>query len=494
MSSHRKGEPWTEEQITDELAEITKKFGKFPSTLDLKRMRRVDLESAIYHSDWDLNYFRRKLGLPEFFIKQWTEEEIIQILKKVVEETGRFPGQKELKKMNMPGLMSNMRRIGSIGDWERKLGLEPRFKPQGYWQDWENIKKELEPLIINGKFPNSNMISNYSIQLGVSICGFGGINKVAQRMGYDPPCYLITTDGHYVNSSYEYLVDEFLYSRGIPHDVNGVIDKNASRRYRYDFKVEDFFVEVWGLHEEKLHYNKINAAYKKTRLKKEEFYRINNFKLISIESDVFKNKLDIVEETLSKIFQNHGFDVSLKEATFSIHNSYKHSHYWSEEKIIEELHEYLKNNTNFPTRNQLKKVKPGLIGAIDRHGGFPYFREKMNFKILKHREGFWTQDEVAKQLKEVIEKLGYFPTAKELIKIKRGDLVFGINHTGGIVYYKKILGYDSWTEEEIINKFRDIADKIDGNPTYIKVRELDRSLADVILRRKIGFRNMLAKI
>ena len=63
-------------------------------------------------------------------------------------------------------------------------------------------------------------------------------------MGYSRSYCYITRDGHHTHSYNEYVFDEFLFSRGIEHEVDGRI--HPDYRYRYDFKVGEIYFEIWG--------------------------------------------------------------------------------------------------------------------------------------------------------------------------------------------------------------------------------------------------------
>ena len=59
--------------------------------------------------------------------------------------------------------------------------------------------------------------------------------------GRDKPTY-IADDGHKVRSSYELKVDNWLYHHSISHATNQRI-----QNYYYDFKVGEYFIEIWGI-------------------------------------------------------------------------------------------------------------------------------------------------------------------------------------------------------------------------------------------------------
>ena len=57
--------------------------------------------------------------------------------------------------------------------------------------------------------------------------------------------WLQCADGHEVKNGYERRVDEWLYFNVVAHDYNKELP--GARKYKFDFKVEDWYIKVWGL-------------------------------------------------------------------------------------------------------------------------------------------------------------------------------------------------------------------------------------------------------
>lgn len=94
--------------------------------------------------------------------------------------------------------------------------------------------------------------------------------------------------------------DEWLYNHGIKHDIHGYINKTYGR-YRYDFKIDKTYVEIWGYSPD----NKTDIAidYNENRSAKEKIYKELNLDLINIESSLFTgNSFDKINENFESIF------------------------------------------------------------------------------------------------------------------------------------------------------------------------------------------------
>jgi len=78
-------------------------------------------------------------------------------------------------------------------------------------------------------------------------------------------------DGHIVKSIYEKRVDDWLFIHHLEHHYEPPCPFN--HRQKADFKVKDFYIEVWGI---------TSKEYKKKKSEKRKHYKQNNIKLIQI--------------------------------------------------------------------------------------------------------------------------------------------------------------------------------------------------------------------
>lgn len=156
---------------------------------------------------------------------------------------------------------------------------------------------------------------------------------------------------------------------------------------------------------------------------------------------------------------------------------------WNEEKIIEELKIIIKEIYHFPTFKELVSLnRSDLIHAIQRNGGLNKFRQLFGYEILHRHNGYWNDKIIIEELTKIKNEIGHFPTGKELINSQQYDLVNAIHRNGGILKFRKLLG-DSplrvskgyWTEETIIQELKEIKDKIGHFPTQIELANLGHS-------------------
>lgn len=108
-----------------------------------------------------------------------------------------------------------------------------------------------------------------------------------------------------------------------------------------------------------------------------------------------------------------------------------------------------------------------------------------NFPILKKKQksnGYWTEEIVVIELQQIIKDLGYFPSYSDFRKVNRGDLKSAIDKLGGIIKFRKLLGYElirkpngHWSDEKIIIELESLVKKLEHFPTHLDLQELNRN-------------------
>lgn len=373
-------------------------------------------------------------------IIKWNEEKIRETLNKIILQHGQFPTTSWLQKNGYGSMVGAIySRFENIQKIAQDLGLNAHGHRKGYWFEWNNVRNEVQKLMIVTKtFPNYTQIRMLNSKLMKGLKIFEGISEVAKKMGYAPPTQIVAVDGHNVRSSYEFFMDNYLYKHGIKHNVDGYIDKKSSN-FRYDFKVSGFFIEVWGYpHTESL----ISQRYFAVKANKEVFYKSRGFTAITFTPDDFSGTPDQVEKTISVRLKNFGILPITKKANFKIENYYHYPGYWTRERTIREIRSVIKNYGAFPTRHTLRKVgKSSLEFAMDKYGGANYFRELLGYEVKKHNHHYWTEEKVIERLKDFVAKSGIFPSHKDLIRSGHSKLAAQVEHKGGFKKFQKLFGY-----------------------------------------------------
>ena len=119
---------------------------------------------------------------------------------------------------------------------------------------------------------------------------FGAWNKAVKAAGYEPNPVMfakryVARDGHQCDSFAEKIIDEWLYSKNIPHERS--VPYPEEHRLTCDFVINKIFVEFFGLEGAVRNYDRLVAL-------KRELSKKHKLKLIEIKPiHLFpKNKLD----------------------------------------------------------------------------------------------------------------------------------------------------------------------------------------------------------
>jgi hypothetical protein len=299
------------ENLENELKLIIEKLGRFPTFCEVRNLISGGTACTAIGRFGGIAEVAKRMGYQESsinLVKDYTEDKIINMLKDIVKEIGHFPTQQELVKLGYNGLSHAVYKYQkNLHYYSDLLGFDPHERPKKYWHSLDNLLNEIRPFIKNGKIPNQDfLVYNIGSVFRHGIEFHGGMSKIAELLNCEISFRHTTSDGHIVKSKNEYIIDEFLFSRGIPHEVDGMIDK-SSEKYRYDFKIGDIYVEVWGFSKDNnssrgIYYNNIRKL-------KEQFYKDRNLTLVSIEEKIFKNKFKHsekeIEKDLSDLFSSH---------------------------------------------------------------------------------------------------------------------------------------------------------------------------------------------
>ena len=303
---------WTDETIISELKPIIEKLGHFPTQTELVKMKRSNLSSAI-SLNGGIVKFQRILGYEsrQKSVGYWTDEVTIYELILIIEKLGHFPTQTELVKMKRSNLSSAISLNGGIVKFQRILGYEAKVKPAGYWSD-ETIISELEPIINElGHFPTQyELIKMEKTGLSVAIGRHGGCPKFQELLGCEA--------------------------------------KRKHRGYWTDGTIID---ELKPIINELGHFPTI-------------------IELIKIKKG----------DLIGAITQYGG--IVKFQRILGYESRQKSVGYWTDETIVSELEPIIEELGHFPSVYELVKMKKGdLMSAITLHGGIVIFQELLGFDI-----------------------------------------------------------------------------------------------------------------
>jgi hypothetical protein len=183
-----------------------------------------------------------------------------------------------------------------------KLSDLTNNRPSGYYDDFSNIKEEIDDLINNlGRFPTTIELARVGIN-GKILKKFGGIAELKKLLSYKDR---LMDDNGFKNSSInEFIVAQFLINNKIPFKREQYPFPKEEGQYRSDFTFyfdgKEIHAEIWGFplsakSERAIIYNEI-------RKRKMELYDKHQVELINIESEIFKSTYENITISLQEGF------------------------------------------------------------------------------------------------------------------------------------------------------------------------------------------------
>ena len=162
---------------------------------------------------------------------------------------------------------------------------------------------------------------------------------------------------------------------------------------------------------------------------------------------------------------------------------------WNEDKILMELNNITKELGHFPSNKDIRNIgRDDLRGAIYKgtNRGINYYRTLLDINILRHTVGYWTEDKIIKELKYIIDIVGYMPSSLEIRKIK-GGLSCAISKNGGYNRYRLILEEvcmkkpnHYWNDYNITKELKNIIEKIGHFPLTEELFIINKTLCSAI--------------
>lgn len=429
--------------VKKELKPLIKKLGYFPTPKELKKENHALLSGITAHHNGLVN-IRTILGYESKRkpIGYWTKKNIRKELEKIITKIGHFPLQEELKENGLGSLFHAIHRnYGSIGNLREELGYDRLSKPKNYWKNWRNVKSELEKRIeILGHFPISLELRGGGLYTAIQEY-HGGIFAVRHKLGYEnlkkPQGYWRNINN--VKKQIRVIIDEighFPTQKEIISTRNGSLVAAITKYHGGLHKLR----ENMGYENKKRSHN-----YWKDRKNLK-----NELKVLTKKLGHFPSATELVNSDntaiLNGISKYHGGMINVREM-MGYKQAIRPRGYWSKwENVENAIKQLIKKLGHFPSYGEISDSEyASLTARISQYGGVSEVREKMGYKQREVKpNGYWKKEEnVIKDLKEVIKQLGHFPKAEELKDLNQNSLLAAILDFGGMDKFRNILGYQS---------------------------------------------------
>lgn len=317
-----------------------------------------------------------------------------------------------------------------------RSGLEEKVndserKPRNYWQDFENVKKELDKIIEEeGRFPTHNQLSKRNSSLFVAMrLYFGGVRKFKKLYPLE-----ITKKKENPLKDINCMMEELrslVENLGrFPNqkEMGNRLSRAASKYHCGITRVRELL--GYGLSTRPQKYWKdLDNVKKELELIIEELGQFPTSQWMRVKNG----------SLLSAIEKYHGGIRKVREL-YRVDNPHKEVNYWQDfENVKRELEPIIEKLGRFPTQ---KEMGARLPYAVKYHGGITKVRELLGYGHSIRPSNYWKDfDNVKKELEPIIEELGRFPIPKE-VRSRNENLRNAIYRChGGYIAVKIKMGY-----------------------------------------------------
>jgi len=138
---------WTKKNILKEARELVRELGYLPTSRQLYDLNRSDIAGAISNK-YGFSKLRKDLGLELKRLENyWNEKTILKECKEVMKEHSDLPENRKLLKLGYGALATQIVRHGGYPYFRGLLNLEMKQRPQGFWEDEKNTKREARKIM-----------------------------------------------------------------------------------------------------------------------------------------------------------------------------------------------------------------------------------------------------------------------------------------------------------------------------------------------------------
>ena len=355
--------------------------------------------------------------------EKWTRKKINEELLDL-HNTGILLTQKNLGEIGRNDLLWAISKYGTLSTIKEGLGLP--FKRGKYWTD-EKILEKLKPVVAElGIMPSKTFLNAMGMNdVACAIAKRKGFAKFRDLLQTTTSKLYISLDGHFLESSYECIVDNVLYKYNIPHEVHVKI--SPEHKFRCDFLIGHTYIEITG-------YTQKNTAYFHRLQKKIDLYQALNKDYLIIPKAVFLTRIPEIEKNILSVLSPILPVTSVTDITGI---DIRPVSYWSDiENIKKELFQLVEKYGRMPLDRELRnEKKAGLTrGIYTYHENLYQLGKKINVLVLNRPKGFFTYERAISLYTRLCLKQKRHLSVTELAKMKQYGILSAIQRKGGGIY------------------------------------------------------------
>ena len=309
-------------------------------------------------------------------------------------------------------------------------------KFKGHWKDFENVRSALEEMIEKlGHFPLSGDLNKkglFGLKWAINE-HHGGLGSVREIMGYEG----------YVNPVRK---PKGFWSNfdNLEMELRPIVEQEGhlpSEGELFDMGKRSLTIGIEKQGGYEAVAKKLGCRTQSNRKPPGYWDNLDNIKreLLDVKEKLgyFPDSGDLRRLKKHQLIKHIGKQGGIPKLRFMIEGNYnrKPAGYWKDfENVRRELEQVTEKIGHFPTEKELIEIgRQDLSGAIKSSGGFPAVRQRMGVTLLKTPNNYLKDiGNLREGLDPIINKLGYLPSHTELVNLGREDLIRAINvHHGG---------------------------------------------------------------
>jgi len=411
----------------------------------------------------------------------WTDwKNLRRELQEVIDEIGHFPSSTELRIRGNHSISNSIQiHHGKINAVQKRMGYGPKRKPNGYWKEWKNVELGIQEVIeVIGHFPTIEELSDRSQNsLVTAINNYPGkINAVQKRMGYEskrkPYGYWKKWDN--VKRELQEVIDEI----GHFPTYRELSDRSQSS---LEAAINNYHGKINAV-QEKMGYGpkrKPNGYWRKWGNVEQEIRKMID------EIGHFPTSIEICRLSSSSLINsintNHG-KINAVRKRMGFEDLMKPNGYWKEWETIERaVQEVIDEIGHFPSGTELQRLNGAVCsGILKYHGKINAVRKRMGYELSRRPPGYWEKwENVEREVQEVIDKIGHFPTPSEFRNLNLSTLASAIpKYHRNMRSIQKRMGYEPkrkpngyWKEwENLEGELQEVIDEIGHFPSQIELK------------------------
>jgi len=188
-------------------------------------------------------------------------------------------------------------------------------------------------------------------------------------------------------------------------------------------------------------------------------------------------------ETVLEIYVDGRVSTTRDNQPYEFDDTRRPNGYWTLENTLTECRQVIETEEGLPTQQRMRALgQSRLAAAITKLGGMHEIRKQLGLEdqAPERPKGYWTEERVIEIYRELTEELGKPPSSKKLAELGYAGMSWNISHKfGGFANIQGKIGVKSgkspngyWSTEKTLEACSDLIDEHGDLPNQILLLEI----------------------